>query len=216
MYFQISFVTPKENQKHIVGLVDDCGIDFLENLIKDYNLKKFSIDQYIFNISCPSWNNRRYDIVIKDIELLKKIEKFKFRSLISVTVPEGFLGKYYNIQIEKIYEEKWYFFSCHSGYKIYHMMDDDKLIEDWINDGCPKYWNVDIEKEKLIKKKKYKFIFNNGNDSLSFEGYNLLEALERFLIIKVSTQWDYNISPNYVNVLQNIDRIECEEVKNEN
>lgn len=139
MKFEVNFSTDTDNplasSKCLCEGLSD--LDLAREITKNPNLHQHQIDY-----SCY------YKTSMIDIELTedqaRSILIFKDRCEINIECPEKAFNKYLyrDIIIDYKYEKfMWWKIKTINGVKIRYRINEQQVIEDWVNHGCPLRWN---------------------------------------------------------------------------
>jgi|GEM_PF-6356042 len=150
MIFTVNFKLPNKNSLHIHNMTNNIGMELVELIHEELGFKVAAKQLFVFH-ECPAFNNSIYHINISDENIINKIPQFRTREKIQVTVPDGFLGKFWDMQINRSntitnYSTLRFILSGFSkklmNYDIRFAMNDNEIIKEWIKAGCPEKWNV--------------------------------------------------------------------------
>lgn len=167
MQFSVEFRTYFSGPQNW-SVVDDfnpgIGLDVIEAVREDLNMPQLSSKMIHMEDSCNS-KPTYLKVDVTDCANVYKIPPFAGRANVIVIVPTGWLGQFYSLNITKyyqIYNDGWFDVFAHTfnfftfriwskAKKLSHVygkyeLDDDKIIEAWMADGCPLYWGI-AEKE---------------------------------------------------------------------
>jgi len=157
MHFAIIFKLPNEDCLHVSNLTDSIGMDFV-NVVRDEIGAQVPARHISTTHSCPSWNNKAYRLTIETDDTISRIPQFAARELVTVIVPDGFLGKYWNMKITNkgfnqnvgVFKRMYGRYKMTHDYNVEFEIDDLGLLNDWIFDGCPEIWGMEEEKLKSL------------------------------------------------------------------
>ena len=146
---------------------------------------------------------------VKDETIIRKIPQFFARTCVNITVPGGYMGRYYKLKVEPRYEAiKRAFLPTQKkivACKIYSELDKNELVLDWIAAGCVESWN--IVEIKQLKNYLITTIDSDGSKyKRSFVATNLGQAYEKFVVHMQSLNSYYNIH----SILASIHDVEIE------
>lgn len=188
------YITFRAENGSLISKLNEKGIGLIEKFAKEFNLHPCGFD-YLYLDSLMRKNKEFY---IDDINTINKIKHFKAKNNIDVVVPQHYFDKYIIYKVSKIdwkfFEwKKFLFFKLPIFGKEYNIIGDfnkNKIINDWIDDGCPLDWNIDDKKLK-----RYHLKLMNGNEIIS-DDYSFTE----FLINNKLTYYDYAIYDKIINL----------------
>lgn len=172
MQFYVNFILPNNDEcLHIRNLTDSMGVDFIDAIQEEIGVNVPADQLMIKNDSCPSWNNGTIVIELKDSQL-HKISQLKARPEVTVMVPDGFIGKYWELKIDNIGIDstKYNFIKriftqsrMVSNFNVEYKLNKIQIISDWIEAGCPEYWGIDKDDETITDGNKYIIVSTNSN-----------------------------------------------------
>lgn len=183
--------------KLLYGLTDDYGVDFIENLKREYpELKNIHIKNIEVRTSCPVDHYESYRIEIDNFETIQKIPHFKRRNFVNVKInKDGFLGQFLTTDIT--INRKRHGFKLLKTAEIRFILDDEAILNKWIDDGCPLEWPY-IKHPRVHK---YEITFTDrSRKSIIVTGTDftraILNALDHEIIRrrKSTTSCIYNLS----------------------
>lgn len=214
MEFTIEFRLIKSGV-HISGMTNSYGTDYLNLFKEEFEKNKIkSLADVKINHSCPIGNNDIHMIHITDYNIVKNIKKFKNDDRVKVYVPPGFLGRY---QIEKtkfksydgipFFRKKY----CEISFKL----DENKIINDWIDAGEPEYWNCKIEDlEREYNLKNFVFYFKRYYGEINSITITAEDLYEAFLKLEKYDCKFCSDDPDFMIRCKNIIDFKIEEIKN--
>ena len=176
MQFHINFILPNNNDcLHIRNLTDSMGMDYIDDIRKEIGANVPAEQLMVRNGTCPTWNNGTVVVGLNDTRL-HNIPQLKAKTEVTVMVPDGFIGKYWDQKIDNIGpDSSTYGFWARmlksskltSKFNIEHKLNRVQLISDWIKEGCPEYWGIDKDDETITDGNKYIIV---STDSSNYSG----------------------------------------------
>jgi len=151
------------------------GMDYIDEIRKEIGANVPSEQLMVRNNSCPTWNNGTIVVALND-NRLHNIPQLKARTEVTVVVPDGFIGKYWDQKISNIGpDSSTYGFWARmlksskltSKFNIEHELNRVQLISDWIEAGCPEYWGINEGEETITDGQKYIIV---STDSSNYSG----------------------------------------------
>lgn len=134
MRFFIKFKAP-DKRKLIINITNSAGTDIIKDVCEQLGkqIKPSNID---INTSCPI-DESSYMMTVPD-DYVYNITPFAAVDTIVVNVPEGFIGKYWEMVINQSKES---IFKA-AKYTVYYELNKIALLDDFIAAGCPANWEV--------------------------------------------------------------------------
>lgn len=189
MEFKVRLKLPNPTCRHIRNLTNTVGMDFINEIHKEIGVK-VPTSQLKIHDSCPSFNNSEKYIFVTE-QYLSSIPHFNARHDVDVFVPDGFLGKFWEMKIEtdgfhssvgmiretiytilNFFKIKTKGMKYRSNYSISFELNETAVIREWILSNCPLYWNTSIEAVEETNYKNKETLIIRGiksKDSLNYE-----------------------------------------------
>ena len=144
--FTVKFKVPFKGAKHIIGTTGEWGLNLVKE-VREKIGKKVHVDKLRINSSCPIGNTSTISIHVTDETMISKIPWFEYMNDVNVIVPEGFIGQYHYLHVKTFmgsdFEEFLRrLFHRPASYHVSYKVDNKSILNDWIKDGCPKFWNI--------------------------------------------------------------------------
>ncbi len=177
MMFQVKFQLPNDRCLHIRNLTSSTGMDAINMVRAEVGVhiptRNISIEH-----SCPSFNNSTYNVFPTEEQLdqINAFGVFNAKDMVNVIVPDGFLGKYWDMSIDNIgimSSENTIFNRLLtldkrklSSFKVKFDVNNGSLIEDWIAAGCPLTWTppeIRIDDSEFDSNIVYSTLTREGN-----------------------------------------------------
>ena len=173
MKFFIKFKAP-DKRKLIISITNSAGTDIIKDVCEQIgkNIKPSNIH---VNTSCKI-DESNLLMTVPD-NYVYDIHTFAAVDAIVVNVPEGFIGKYWEMIIDQSRES---LFKA-TQYNVYYKLNKTALLDDFIADGCPTNWNISDDTEYttdlfIIHYQHY----NEKNMSCKIYAINMVDALNLF------------------------------------
>lgn len=137
MKFGIQFCSGENDPYESVHIpASTVGLRLLRKIRKDFG-KKYSLDEI----------NPRIGGIFKECfiqiseEKAEELGLFEELHIYEVYVPGKFLNKY--VETQYVINEEPINFSLQKEVYFEHVVNEEKILEDWIKDGCPDKWGDD-------------------------------------------------------------------------
>ena len=141
--FTITFIPYGREFLLVHGLSGDYGLDFIEDLRREYSLQHIPIGRFYVETSCSTDYKKGMSIKLEDEEVIKSIPQFRSRRNITVYVTQdGFFGSFMEPFVEVKYENSCFFGLRKRGVfcEVYFKPNLQVILRKWMEDGCPEYW----------------------------------------------------------------------------
>jgi len=153
MMFQVKFQLPNDRCLHIRNLTTTTGMDAIR-LVRDEVGAHIPTRNITVEHSCPAFNNSTYNVFPSEehLDQINAFGVFDAKDMVTVVIPDGFLGKYWDMTIENtgIVSDNVTFIKRMttmdrrkvSSFKASFDVNNNNLITDWIAAGCPLTWTA--------------------------------------------------------------------------
>jgi len=177
MDFTLKFKLDSKDGYHIIGTTNHAGMDAVREIRSTFGLEEVPLSQINILHNCPRWNHGGIiEIEVPD-QIVDSIRHFDAKGEVYVTVPDGFMGRFWkaNLSTKCMYKpyllrtKKWKY--EHTQYNISYGLDEKEILRDWIAAGTPLRWSLGVLPERFT------FMVNGGWLDPKIKAANLYEAL---------------------------------------